>query len=255
MMDVTPGCYAEKQLGCRSWAIRFGHQARFKVARRLAAGSRGRTLLDYGCGDGQFLAMVADWFPEATGADIAEDHLADNRVRFGHLPGIRFLHTGALAAPEHAGEYGLVTCMETLEHCLPDEAERVLADLVRCCAPDGLVIISVPIEIGPSFLIKGAARTAAAWRGLSDYKYYERYTLGNALRMIFAGADTRLERPRYGPPGAQYHSHYGFNWRALRREVEKHLALDRVAFSPFGFSGGWISSQAWFVGRPRSAGE
>ncbi len=94
----------------------------------------------------------------------------------------------------------------------------------------------------------------AGWRGLSDYKYYERYTLRDALRMIFAGPEARVERPRYGPPGAAFHSHYGFNWRALRREVEKHLILDRIAFSPFGFPGGWVSSQAWFVCRPRPVG-
>ena len=37
-------------------------------------------------------------------------------------------------------------------------------------------------------------------------------------------------------------------------EVEKHLTLDRVAFSPVGLPGGWVSSQAWFVCRPRSVG-
>ncbi len=137
MTDVRPGSYAEKQLGCRSWVIRFGHQARFRCARRLAAGYRGRRLLDYGCGDGQFLATVADWFPDATGADIAEDHLADNRARFAPLPGIRFLHTTALAGPEHEGAYGLVTCMETLEHCVPEVADAVLRDLARCCARAG----------------------------------------------------------------------------------------------------------------------
>src|SRR4051794_17346466 len=116
MTDISPGCYAKKQLGCRSWLIRFGHLSRFRFARRLAAGYQGQRLLDYGCGDGQFLAMVADWFPDATGADIAEAHLADNRVRFAGLPDIRFIQTADLARAEHVGTYGLVTCMETLEH-------------------------------------------------------------------------------------------------------------------------------------------
>jgi SAM-dependent methyltransferase len=254
MTDVTWGGYAKKQLGCRSWVIRYGHQSRFRLARRLAADYRGRRLLDYGCGDGQFLAMVADLFPDATGADIAEDHLADNRARFAHLPGIRFLHTADLTGSEHVRAYDLVTCMETLEHCIPAVADAVLRDLARCCAPGGAVVISVPVEVGPSFLIKWAARTMAGWRGLSDYKHYERYTLRNALRMIFAGTDPPIGRPRYGPPGAEFHSHYGFNWRALRREIERHLTLDRIAFSPFGVPGGWVSSQAWFVCRPRTVG-
>jgi SAM-dependent methyltransferase len=144
--------------------------------------------------------------------------------------------------------------METLEHCTAPTIEVVLRDLARLVSPGGRVIISVPIEIGPSFLFKWVIRKVAAWRGLSDYRYYESYSVPNALRMIFAGRSMVLDRPIHGGPEAPCHSHYGFNWRALRERVRNHFTIERTSFSPLGFLGGWISSQAWFVCRPRASG-
>jgi SAM-dependent methyltransferase len=245
--EVEPGGYARKQLGCGSWAIRFGHAARFEHGRRLVAPHSGGRLLDYGCGDGTFLARVADLFPDAVGADRAADHLEDDRKRFARPhPGVRFLHTSELSGPEHAGAYRVVTCMEVLEHCVPADVDVVLADLARLVATDGVVIISVPIEVGPSFVVKWAARGLAAYRGLSDYRHYERYSWREAARMVFAGSGPAIPRPTYQSPDGPFHSHYGFNWRQLRRDVRRHLTVVRTSFSPLGWLGGLASSQAWF---------
>ncbi len=108
----------------------------------------------------------------------------------------------------------------------------------------------MPIEISLSFFVKSIVRKIAAWRGLSDYRYYERYTLRKAMRMLFAGQTTVIERPVYGEPGAEYYSHHGFNWKALRERVRAHLHVERTHFSPLGFLGGIVSSQAWFICRP-----
>lgn len=251
MEEVVPGGYARKQLGGGSWAIRFGHAARFAHGRRLVAPYRGSRLLDYGCGDGTFLARVADLFPDAVGADRAADHVADAAARFaGPHPGIRFLTTRDLAAPEHAGAYRVVTCMEVLEHCVPADVDAVLADLARLVAPDGVVVVSVPIETGPSFLVKAVARRRAARRGLTDYQFYERYAWRDAARMVFAGPGTAIPRPAYQSADGPFHSHYGFNWRRLLRQVRGRFGAVRTTFSPLGWLGGLASSQAWFECRP-----
>ncbi len=56
-------------------------------------------------------------------------------------------------------------------------------------------LCAVPIEIGPTFLLKAGVRRLAACRGLSDYRYYERYTLRHAMRMLFAGRRSTVDRP------------------------------------------------------------
>lgn len=253
MDAVTEGHYYRKQLGCKSSIIAWSHRSRFLVGLRLIGPTVPR-LLDYGCGDGTFLALAADRLQEGCGADIAANQVEDCRNRLSSLGNLHFYTIGELDE-SHNHKYDVVTCMETLEHCTAPIVEVVLRDLVRLVAPGGKVVISVPIEIGPTFVFKSIVRKLAALRGLSDYRYYERYKFGDALRMLFAGPRTKLDRPVYGGPESPSHSHYGFNWRSLRERVRAHLTIERTHFSPLGFLGGWVSSQAWFVCRPRVSGE
>ena len=246
---VAQGHYYRKLLECKSGVIAWSHRSRFRVGLELVGSPR--TLLDYGCGDGTFLAMAADRIQSACGADIAVEQIEDCRTRLASFTNLQFCTIPDLAQPSHDRAYEVVTCMETLEHCTPPIVDVVLRDLARLTAPGGRIVISVPIETGPTFLLKLAVRKAAAWRGLSDYRHYETYTPGDAVRMIFAGRTTAIKRPVYGVPDAPSHSHYGFNWRALRDQVLRYLTIEGARFSPLGFTRGWASSQAWFVCRPR----
>src|SRR5215207_942476 len=146
---IAQGHYAKKQMGCRSRIISFSHGSRFRMACRLVKPFAGTSLLDYGCGDGSFLAMIAEKFPVAVGADIDAKQNADCAARFAtSLKHVSFVHTSTLRDPAHAARYRVVTCMETLEHVTDQIMPIVLDDLRRCLAPDGTLMISVPIEIG-----------------------------------------------------------------------------------------------------------
>lgn len=248
---VTHGHYAEKQLDCKSSVIAFSHRARFLKALELVGADPGGRLLDYGSGDGTFLSLLGSRFAASVGADIAVDQVDDCRTRFAAVPNVAFCELRDLAAPAHTGAYSVVTCMEVLEHCPAPAVTSALQDMSRLVAPGGKVVISVPIETGLSFLLKYGVRTVAGWRGLSDYRHYERYPIGDALRMIFATASTRVARPVYSGGGFDFHSHYGFNWRQIEQEVRTVMTVERVAFSPFGLLGGALNSQAWLVCRPR----
>jgi SAM-dependent methyltransferase len=247
------GHYYKKQIECKSSIISWSHRSRFTMAVQLLGAAPAERLLDYGCGDGTFLTLVADRIKEGIGTDVAEEQIRDCAIRQASFTNLRFCLVNQLADPAYDGAFAAVVCMETLEHCTEPAVEKVLADLSRLCRPNGRIVISVPIETGLPFLFKKAIRTAAAWRGLSDYKYYEKYTFGNALRMITAGKRMKIPRPVYGEPGMQNHSHYGFNWRAMRERIRTVLCLERTRFSPLGWLGGIVSSQAWFVCRPRTS--
>ena len=248
MTAITEGKYYQKQFGCDSNIIAWSHRSRFEAALR-SIGSQ-QKLLDYGCGDGTFLSMAADRVASGHGADIATDQVKDCQTRFADVQNIRFSTIAEIADPAHTGAYDLVTCMEALEHCTDPIVEVVLKDLARLVAADGRVIISVPIEIGPAFLLKLFLRKLAAMRGLSDYRYYESYSLANAIKMIFATGNTAVDRPIYGEPNEPHHSHYGFNWRSMRERVREHLSVEQTLFSPLPWSGGWFSSQVWFICKP-----
>ena len=255
--DADPlrsGEYARKQLFGRG-LIGWSHARRFGAARRMVQPYAGATLLDYGCGDGTFLALVRDLFPHSVGAEIDQALVEDARRRFGERDGLRFIHTDEVAALPDGG-FGVVTCMEVLEHCTPEAAEGVIARMRRLVAPDGVVIVSVPVETGAALLVKTAARAVAGLRGVSGYQDREHYTAGELARMVFAGPGTAIHRPVYEtrfPNGApnRYHGHKGFNWRRLAARLQRDFHLRETRFSPVPVLGGLINSQAWFICSPR----
>ena len=55
---LREGHYAAKQIFCRDSLIAWSHRRRFEVGLRLARRFSGKRILDYGCGDGTFLALL-----------------------------------------------------------------------------------------------------------------------------------------------------------------------------------------------------
>jgi 2-polyprenyl-3-methyl-5-hydroxy-6-metoxy-1,4-benzoquinol methylase len=253
---LAGGAYARKQLYCKDRIVAWSHGSRFRMGRRLAERFAGARLLDYGCGDGTFLALVHDLFPEAVGVDLDPKQTADCVRRFASLPGLSFILTEDLADPDHNGSFELVFCMEVLEHCTDDVRHQILQDLRRLASADGTLIVSVPIELGPSLLGKQIIRTIAGWRRLGDYEYREKYSPRELCKMVFAGARTAIHRPVFRTeliPGKTtfFHGHKGFNWRALQIEMEEFFRIQQVLFSPLDWLRGFFSSQAWFVCKPK----
>ncbi|HSJ97128.1 MAG TPA: class I SAM-dependent methyltransferase [Myxococcota bacterium] len=255
---LAAGTYARKQIFSRSRLVAWSHGSRFEMAKRLVAGAAGGRLLDYGCGDGTFVAMAHGAFAATVGTDVDAEQLADCSRRFRDLPRLAFVPRAALLedpGARHAGAYDAVTCMEVLEHCVDEVRRGVLEDLRRLVAPTGRVIISVPIEVGPSLLAKQVARRLAAWRRIGDYAHAERYGWRELARMALPGPGHEIARPTYGDPAAGgacvYHGHKGFDWRTLEAEARLFFDLEPPRYSPMPLLGPLLNSQVWLVGRPR----
>lgn len=252
-VDVRSGDYARKQIYCPSRVVAWSHGSRFRLATRLAREARGGRLLDYGCGDGTFIALTHGLFSHALGVDVDAAQLAECRRRLGGLERVDFLQAASLTADEHAGTYDLVTCMEVLEHCTDGERMRVIRELGRLCAPTGRIIVSVPIEVGPALVGKQVFRAIAAWRGHGDYDHRETYSPREFLAAVFGRVD--LVRPVYSvatPFGqVRYCGHKGFDWRGLERDLRATIEVERKFFTPMPPLKAWLNSQVWFACRPR----
>ncbi len=251
---LQSGHYARKQLFSRNRILRWSHRSRFEMARRMVEPYAGGKLLDYGCGDGTFLAMVHDLFPRATGAEIDSARVEECRTRLDAFPSINFALTSDLARPEHDGAYDVVLCTEVLEHCLDIAVEAALDDFSRTVSPTGTVIISVPVEIGPALAVKQLVRSIAAWQRLGDYEHREKYSFAEFRTSLMASESTQIERPLYSTTLApnidlKYHGHKGFNWRALESKIRRRFRIRKIHFSPDGV-GKWFASQVWFVCSP-----
>jgi 2-polyprenyl-3-methyl-5-hydroxy-6-metoxy-1,4-benzoquinol methylase len=250
---VEQGHFYKDQIANKLRVIAWSHRSRFATALQLIGQTRGN-LLDYGCGDGTFLAMAADVVARGHGVDVNVNQVADCRSRLADLRNLTFSVPEDLCDGKFDGAFDLITCMETLEHVPEPVVDAVLADITRLCAPGGRVIISVPVEIGPSFLLKQTIRALAAQRGVSSYHLAERYGARDALRMLFAGRHTVVPRRAFTVDGRVFYSHFGFNWRRMRDWVSRYLRVERTLFTPVGSFGGLVSSQAYFVCRRSETG-
>jgi SAM-dependent methyltransferase len=222
------------------------------MARSLVSPHAGARLLDYGCGDGTFLAMTAHMFSTAVGTDADVEQLTEAAARLRSLANVAFLPPAVLDSSYNA-RFAVVTCMEVLEHCLPAVRAGVIGELDRLVSRDGRIVVSVPIETGLTLPAKQAARRIAGWRNLGDYRNGERYTWRELLTMTTADAETAIARPVYysGAPARGFHGHKGFNWRTLESDLRRTFDIEALHFSPMPLLGPLLNSQVWFVCRPK----
>ena len=255
-LALRDGHYAAKQIFCKDRLIAWSHRRRFDTGLALAQAFHGQRLLDYGCGDSTFLAMLAATAGrpgEAVGAELDDYQVTDCRTRLHDHAGMSFVSIDHLDSAEHQGRYGAVVCMEVLEHVV--EVDPVIDRLWRLLAADGTLLVSVPVETGLPLLIKQAARRIAGWRGIGDYPGTSPYSVREYCVSVFARSRPHLRRPVLGER-TPFHDHKGFNWMALRDRLARRFVIDRVVASPLPWLGPHLATQVWFVARKsRSAGD
>ena len=251
---IKNGHFAKKQFFSRSSLISWSHHRRFEVGLRLARQFDGKRVLDYGCGDGSFLAMLMQsrTHPSAAvGVEIEPQVVADCSARFSAQERLTFILEGELERPQHRGAFDAVICMEVLEHML--EIEPLLEKFARLLGPEGLLLVSVPIETGPPLLVKQAVRRFAGWRGIGDYPGTSSYSMGELAASLFAsGKRQHITRPIHtSPNGGQFHDHKGFNWMVLREILCRRFCLEETKASPVAWLSPFLASQVWFLLRKK----
>jgi SAM-dependent methyltransferase len=248
------GHYERKQLFCGDRLIAWTHRSRFETGLQLVRELGPRSLLDFGCGDGTFIAHLLGGATRpllVVGAEVQPSLVEDCRARLGGASGVSFKLTDELDA-SGAGRFEAIVCMEVFEHLV--DPDSVLETFDRLLAPQGRIVISVPVEIGLPLLVKQVARRIAGWRGLGDYPGTTPYTLRELWGGLRAGVHQHISRPIHrAPDGTYFHCHKGFNWRAFQVRLARWFAVERVTASPPGLPPA-LASQIWFVAaRPRSA--
>jgi SAM-dependent methyltransferase len=246
------GHYARKQIFSRDRLVRWSHRRRFLTALSVAEEFAGARILDFGCGDGTFLglAMRARGAPAlAVGAELSRADVEDCRRRFHHQARLDFVTVDELSSGAHAGKYDAVFCLEVLEHLVNWEPEIEL--LGSLLADRGKLVISVPVEIGPSLVVKQLVRRIAGWRGVGHYPGTTSYSPGELLSSVFAGSAQHISRPVFDTGKGPFHDHKGFNWMVLRDRLRCDFVIERCFATPFPWLGPRAATQMWFIlGRP-----
>ena len=177
---------------------------------------------DFGCSNGYVTNLLTErfHFRETYGFDHNLENLS---IAMRNYPNIKFevLDLSTLGLP--SGRYELVSCFETLEHVgNPSNALRNLLDSTK---PGGILLISVPLEIGFWGMVKFVAKTFlhrssfAELQGASRLKYTIALLTGQRVSVF------REIRNGWG-------THFGFDYREIEDMLEMH-EVDYRAFNRF----------------------
>jgi hypothetical protein len=147
---VNEDDYDSETVNAQNRLVRFAHRNRVKRSLTLALPRLGNgKLLDYGCGSGVFLSEIIARCPERA---IGYEPFMMQRAG-PDLPIFTSLAEIARLAP-----FSLITLFETIEHLSNDELDSFLIFATRVMNPNGGILISAPIEIGPALIFKDLNR-------------------------------------------------------------------------------------------------
>jgi ubiquinone biosynthesis O-methyltransferase len=117
------------------------HMARYNFAARL---TRGKRVLDAGCGAGYGSAELARMAERVTGIDIAAEAIEYARAHY-EMPNLRFEQASCTQLPFEDAAFDLVVAFEVIEHL--EDWRGFLAEARRVLAPAGQLMVSTPNKL------------------------------------------------------------------------------------------------------------
>jgi 2-polyprenyl-3-methyl-5-hydroxy-6-metoxy-1,4-benzoquinol methylase len=212
---------------------RWSHTTRFQLACQLLAPRDGERILDYGTGDATLLRALHAAAPAAS--LVGFEPIMTQEAAANAPPGAQIV-----GSPTGLSGFDKVACLEVLEHLEGAMLETAVDNIVGAARPGGRILISVPIEIGPSVVLKTIVRAAVR-------APHENTTLANTISSALGRTGQIVRRAEDGFIA----SHVGFDWRALRaRLCRRGLHEIRLIFSPIGPLGPVLNSQVMMLLSP-----
>lgn len=217
--------YERARHGCKATALDQALAAVLELVPRYCADlnaklrflpSQRAAVLDYGCGNGDFLARAATLGHLTKGVDFDADAVATAAAQ-----GLDIISTDAVKDADFAGQFDLITASHVLEH-VADPAE-LLTSFTRWLKPGGRVHIELP-----NAEAAGLAKYGPFWRGLEAPRHFGipsleglTRTLAKAgLSIAFLGEKSYAVRELWGASQAALDAHPG---RSPAREETDEL--------------------------------
>lgn len=226
--------YADQTTQNKSWLKRFSHGSRFKVALDLLNPAPEDQILDYGTGDGYMLSMIrlTDDNCRIVGYEPVPYMFKELNDKLGSSKNesVELIHN----LNGYTGNFNKICCLEVLEHLTKENQTKEITNMMNLLTEDGKLIISVPVEIGFSSLLKNIARIVLG-------QAHGNTNLRTIIYSVFGIHFDRGNRP-------YIFSHMGFYYQDLENLiVSLGLTIHSKKFSPISMLGRAINSQVFFV--------
>ena len=238
-----PRGYDEQTYASPYRIVRYPHQARYKMATDFLLDANPSSVLDYGAGDGH---LFRDAFSRGFGAAsiVAYEPVEEyaNKLR-STIAAVGRQDQAVVCTvrddiPAH-GPYEIIMCLGVLEHMPINERFAFYEVCEESLAPGGLIVIDVPIEVGPTLLVKECVRIALKGRS-REYSWPALFRAG-------LGAIT-YDPARFDPLDGRswINSHRGFDYRLLRQELAARFVVVRERCTPVSWLPASVGNQDVF---------
>jgi len=224
---------------------------RFSKAMEAAGALPDGCVLDVGCWEGHFLPSLLENYSTVYALDNDAASLTD-RVpgKWTTLQTARDLciaegfqpHRLLLAKADGAelpfrdGSFDAVFCLDTLPFVPHGSQDRLIAELRRVLKAGGTAVITLPVEMGPSLLLRQLMRLCSgAW--LDDYSPWELFSA-----LFYA---PRPATRRQGPANL-----IGYDYRQDEDVIRKHFMIQRRKFLPNNIFA-WFSPTILLAGKAK----
>ena len=232
--------YSKLTYNSPHWIKRFSHKKRFEYVYEFLLKNQHQQpqkILDYGSGDGFFFKNIdPKVFPKFS--FDAYEPICHQYAQLIENEKDSLLKFRCLKELDVNLRYDFVLCLEVLEHFTASEILNHINRFKDILEDDGTLVISVPIEIGLSGLIKNIVRM-----GLDQQ--HQGLTLRKAILSL-------INYPIYRGASGYLSSHVGFSHKNLRYLlIDSGFEVQKQFFSPMKMVGPICNSQVFYICRKK----
>ena len=213
------------------------HRGRFNSALKLINLKKEDRFLDYGCGDGYLLKILAKktnsdhlsgYEPYSGMFKQAQNKLKDTKVNiFNKFDGIK------------DQKYDKISSLDTCEHLTDEDLNIHFKNINQLLKENGTILITVPVEIGLPAFFKNTYRYIKG-------KHYDNLNFKNFIKSIFG---LRIERKVCQiDEGLRYiFSHIGFDHRKFELKLAKFFQIKKKESRPFPFFKTFFNNTVYYL--------
>ena len=187
--------YSQLTIKSNNFLKRFSHTSRHKICNNIIEKYKFKTFIDYGSGDGQLIQFLKPKI--GTSIYVYELNLIMMKQLKKNLKDKKNIIVIQNKKKLKNNFFDIICINEVFEHLNEENKGKVFINLKKILKKNGLIIISIPIEVGLSSLFKNIIRFFSKSKHANN-------NIVNTIKSLFY---IKIDRGKK----KYYKSHIGFN--------------------------------------------